>query len=185
MAPDKTQPATDTGGSDAADFLGEADLRKLFDYWRVLRRGRPMPSKNDIDPLDIGWALSRIYLMDYRPKEGFTYRLAGEEVSSVFGHSNLKGLNLRDVVNQERWALIESAWMRVVEESSVVCMSGMVYYGVDRTSVGERLLLPLADEPRGPVTGVLGMTVTQWVTGDAPKELRQAHVKAIPVNDIP
>jgi hypothetical protein len=185
MAPDKAQPAADAAGSPAADFLGEADLRKLFDYWRGLRRGRPMPSKNDIDPLDIGWALSRIYLMDYRPEDGFTYRLAGTEVSSVFGHSNLKGLNLRDVVNPERLALIESTWMRVVEERSVVSMSGMVYYGVDRVSVGERLLLPLADEADGPVTGLLGMTVTKWITGEVPEEYKLAHVKAIPVSEIP
>ncbi|MEO3430387.1 PAS domain-containing protein [Pelagibius sp. CAU 1746] len=166
-------------------FLEKPDLRRLFDYWRSLRRGRLMPSKNDIDPLDIGWALSRVFLMDYRPAEGFTYRLAGTEVSSVFGHSNLKGLNLRDVVKPERLALIESAWTRVAEDQSVVCMSGMVYHGVDRTSIGERLLLPLADEAGGPVTGLLGMTVANWVTGEVTEEMRAIDVKAIPVEEIP
>lgn len=89
MAPDRTQPAAGAEGSPVAGVLDEPDLRRLAEYWRSLRRGRPMPAKGDIDPLDIGWALSRIYLMDYRPGEGFTYRLAGNEVSSVFGHSNL------------------------------------------------------------------------------------------------
>jgi hypothetical protein len=143
-----------------------------------------MPAKCDVDPLDIGWALSRIYLMDYSPDRGFIYRLAGTEVSSVFGHSNLKGLSLRDVVSPERLPLVESAWMRVVEERSIVCMSGMVYYGVDRTSMGERLLLPLADEADGPVTGILGMTVARWVTGEPSEEMRQAQITAIPVRDI-
>ncbi len=185
MAPDKVQPAADNGESPVSDFLKKADLLRLFDYWRSLRRGRPMPSKGDIDPLDIGWALSRIYLMDYRPEEGFTYRLAGTEVASVFGHSNLKGMNLRDVVNPERRTLIETAWLRVVEERCIICMSGMVYYGVDRVSVGERLLLPLADEAAGPITGVLGMTIAEWVVGEVPEEMKLAQVKAIPVDTIP
>jgi hypothetical protein len=181
----KGQSAEGSGESSVAAYLNKPELLRLFDYWRSLRQGRPMPSKSDIDPLDIGWALSRIYLMDYRPGEGFIYRLAGTETASVFGRSNLKGLNLRDVVNPERLPLIESAWMRVVEEHSIVCMSGMVYFGVDRTSVGERLLLPLADESGGAVTGVLGMTVTEWVTGEVPEEVKQAQIKAIPVDTIP
>jgi hypothetical protein len=185
MAPNEEQPVEDSGESPITAYLNKPELRRLFDYWRSLRRGRPMPSKSDIDPLDIGWALSRIYLMDYRPEEGFTYRLAGTEVSSVFGHSNLKGMNLRDVVNPERRDLIETAWLRVVEERSIICMSGMVYYGVDRISVGERLLLPLADEAEGPITGVLGMTVAEWLAGEVPEKVKQAHVKAVPVSDIP
>ena len=171
--------------SPLAACVSSPDLLRLFDYWRGKRQGRPMPARRDIDPLEIGWALSRIYLMDYDPKEGFTYRLAGTEVASVFGRSNLKGLNLRDVVKPGRWTLIEGAWMQAVDGPSVVCMTGMVYYGVDRTSVGERLLMPLADSVDGPVNGLLGMTVTDWITGDVPEELKLAKVEALPVSEIP
>ena len=75
-----------------ASLIDDEDLRRLFDYWRVQRQGRPMPTRGDIDPLDIGWALSRIFLVDYIPAEGLVYRLAGADIASVFGRGNLKGL---------------------------------------------------------------------------------------------
>ena len=184
LEPENEMPPEGAAKSPLEDCISSPDLLKLFDYWRSKREGRPMPARGDVDPLEIGWALSRIYLMDYDPEEGFTYRLAGTEVAKVFERTNLKGLNLRDVVKPGRQSLIEGAWMKVVEGPSVVCMTGMVYYGAERTSVGERLLLPLADAPDGPVTGVLGMTVTRWVSGDVPAEMKQAKVEALPVREI-
>jgi len=178
-------------GESAAAFqrlsglVADRDLKRLFDYWRSKRNGRPMPSKADIDPLDIGWALSRIYLTDYRPSEGFVYRLAGAEIAKMVGRSNLKGMNLRQVVNPERLSLVEASWLRVVEERAVVRMAGMIYYGVDRTPVGERLLLPLADTVDGPVTGLLGMTVYKWVAGKLSDDLKTPHIDALPVSEIP
>ena len=41
------------------------DLRRLADYWLIKRTGRIMPTRGDIDPTDIPWALSRLYLVDY------------------------------------------------------------------------------------------------------------------------
>lgn len=184
MDPEMGQGEAEPGGSVLSTCLENPDLLRLFDYWRGKRAGRPMPARQDIDPLEIGWALARIYLMDYSPGEGFTYRLAGAEVSKVFERANLKGLNLRDVIKPGRLALIEGAWMQVVEGPSIVCMTGMVYYGVDHTSVGERLLLPLADRTGGPVTGVLGMTVTRWVSGEVPEEMKFARVEAQPVSEV-
>ncbi len=182
--PEEDSPVAGPAVSPLAACLRNPDLLRLFDYWRSKRGGRLMPARQDIDPLEIGWALSRIFLMDYTPEQGFVYRLAGAEISKVFERSNLKGLTLRDVVKPGRWPLIEGAWRKVVEGPSVVCMTGMVYYGVDRTSAGERLLLPLADEADGPVTGVLGMTVTRWLTDDVPEELKQAKVESRNVSEI-
>ena len=166
-------------------LVSDPELRKLLDYWRSKRQGNLMPSKDDIDPLEIGWALSRIFLTDYRPEDGFTYRLAGADISGVFGRGNLKGLNLREVVKPERLEAIEKAWMQVVEKRAVVCMKGMVYLGVDRTAIGERLLLPLAGQPEGPVTGLLGMTVCEWVPSDVPRQVKLSRADYVAVSDIP
>lgn len=144
-----------------------------------------MPAKADIDPVDIGWALSRIFLADYSAEEGFTYRLAGAEIAKVLGKTNLKGSNLRDVVNPERLEQVEQSWLRAVEERAVIRMAGMVYYGADRTAMGERLLLPLAEQANGPVTGLLGMTVCRWTDGPSATEIEAPTVEALPVGDIP
>lgn len=168
-----------------SNFVADPELRKLLDYWRSKRQGRLIPSKSDIDPIDIAWALSRIFLADFSPEDGFRYRLAGAEISSVIGRANLKGLNLRDVVKPERIEAVEKIWLQAVETRCIVSMKGMVYYGLDRTPIGERLLLPLVDGETDEVTGVLGMTVCEWVAGDVPEEIKLARCDSIPVASVP
>ncbi len=159
-------------------------MRRLFDYWRSRRRGRPMPSKEDIDPLDIGWALSRIYLLDYKPGEGFTYRLAGDAVAGVFGRANLKGLRPRDFLPPERAAPVEELFRRVVEDRSIMWMKGLIYLPADRTPTGERLFLPLGDKTGDRVTGVLGMTVVHAVAPLEPVGMEYAKDYYIPVDGL-
>ena len=183
--PEATPPGSRSETSSVSTFITSPDLLRLFDYWRSKRQGRPMPAKNDIDPVEIGWALSRIFLMDYAPENGFIYRLAGSEVSEVFGRSNLKGLNLRDILPPEGAQIVEDRWAPLVQDSAVICMKGLVYLAAERTPLGERLLLPLADAADGPVTGLIGMTICEWVTGDVPAELKQSPIEAIPVSSIP
>jgi hypothetical protein len=80
---------------------------------------------------------------------------------------------------------VESRWMPMVERRAVACMKGMIYLASDRTPIGERLMMPLADEVGGPVTGVLVMTVCEWLSGDAPQEVKSAQINYIPVAEIP
>lgn len=169
-----------------ADLVGEADLQRLFEYWRGQRRGRPMPSIRDIDPIDISWALSRIFLIDYTPSDGFVYRLAGEEIASAFGHANLKGLRLADVVTRpERQVAVETAWRRAVEEHCLIAMKGMVYYGANRTAMGERLVLPLTNDEGDRVSCLLGMTVCEWTSNLQPVAMQQPDFFFTPVSEIP
>jgi len=167
------------------DFIAAADLQRLFDYWCDKRRGRGMPAMGDIDPIDIGWALSRIFLMDYEPEDGFRYRLAGGEVSKVYKRGNLKGLNLKDILQPERAEEVEQRWLPLVQEPSAICMRGPIYFASGRSALGERLLLPLAEQAEGPVTGVLGMTVCDQFAGEFPNELALARCRYLPVADIP
>jgi len=166
-------------------LLRDRDLWRLLDYWCSKRHGRPMPARTDIDPTEIAWALSRILLADYSPQDGFRYRLAGEEVAAAFGRRSMKGLAFTDFLPPERARFVEQRWLPLVRDRCVVVMSGMVYLAAERTPIGERLLLPLADSAEGPVTGVLGMTVCEWVAGNVPREVQRAQVEYIPVDQIP
>jgi hypothetical protein len=165
--------------------IEDPDMCRLFDYWREKRRGRPMPSKEDIDPLDIAWALSRIYLLDYKPDEGFTYRLAGDDVAGVFGRANLKGLRPRDFLPPERAAPVEELFRRVVEDRCIMWMKGLIYLRADRTPTGERLFLPLGDDTGDNITGVLGMTVVHSVVPERPVGLSYAKDFYVPVDGLP
>src|SRR3546814_5889061 len=124
-----------------------------------------MPSRRDVDPTEIPWALSRIFLVDYSAQDGFRYRLAGSEIASAFGRANMKGLLFSGFLPPERARFVEERWMPLVRDRCIVVMTGMIYLAAERTSIGERLLLPLAETPDGPVTGVLGMAECAWVIG--------------------
>jgi len=174
-----------TPATQPSRLLRHPDLLRLLDYWRGKRRGRPMPSRDDIDPVEIGWALSRIFLVDYSPEDGFRYRLAGAEIAAVVGRGNLRGLSLIDFLTPERARFVEQRWLPLVRDRCVVVMSGMIYLAADRMPVGERLLLPLAEEPDGPVSGFLGMTVCEWQVGQPPRERSHSEVEYLPVGSIP
>jgi len=188
MDQESDQTREQAPGYPVSRYLEHPDLLKIFDYWRGKRAGRPMPSRRDIDPLELGWALSRIALLDYQPGAaagaGFRYRLAGEAIAAVFGRANLKGLTFNEIMPSKGARFVEERWMPMVERHAIVCMKGMIYLASERTPVGERLLLPLADEAGGPVTGVLVMTVCEWLSGDVPQEVKSAQINYIPVAEI-
>lgn len=73
-------------------------LRRLIAHWLDKRSQRAMPSRYDIDPIEIPWALEWIWLCDYRPEDRrFRFRLAGEQVNAFWG-SNIGGCYLDEIV---------------------------------------------------------------------------------------
>lgn len=171
--------------AELSQLLRSPDLLKLLDYWRSKRCGRAMPSRKDIDPIEIPWALSRIFLVDYDLADGFHYRLAGAEVAAAFGRGNMKGLRFSDFFSPERVRSVEQRWMPLVTHRSIAVMTGMIYLAADRSCVGERLLMPLAETPDGPVTGILGMAECELIAGALPREVQLSQVEYLPVTEIP
>jgi hypothetical protein len=169
---------------EVSDFLSSDAIMRLFEYWRSKRNGRSMPARRDIDPLEIPWALSKIFLIDFEPPETFRYRLAGEEISDVFG-KNLKGCTLQDILSPEGCERVTERWMNLVETRSIIAMKGLVYLPADRIPLGERILLPLAEIPGGPVTGLVGMTECEWISGPMTEEYKLADIELYPVAGLP
>ncbi len=66
--------------------LASEDLVQLFDYWLARRGSRAMPSRKDIDPLDLRRHLPRLMLMEVL-HEPFRvrYRLVGTDVVAATG----------------------------------------------------------------------------------------------------
>jgi len=53
MSPKQARPAENADDLQVADFISEPELPRLFRYRRSKRAGRAMPSRADIDPVDI------------------------------------------------------------------------------------------------------------------------------------
>ncbi|HEY9547968.1 MAG TPA: PAS domain-containing protein, partial [Kiloniellaceae bacterium] len=136
-------------------------------------------------PTEIPWALGRVFLVDYSPQEGFRYRLAGAEIAAAFGRANMAGLRFSDFLPPDSARFVEQRWMPLVRDRCVVAMTGMIYFVAERTPIGERILLPLAEEAEGPVTGVFGMAVCEWMTGIVPREARLSQIEYLPIAEIP
>lgn len=61
-------------------------LRALAQYWLAKRGDRDMPSRADIDPIEIPALLSRMALLDVLPgTPRFRFRLVGTQVASFTG----------------------------------------------------------------------------------------------------
>jgi hypothetical protein len=58
----------------------------LYQYWNARRGGRAMPSRSDIDPLEMRQWLSRLMLVSVGSEgENFTYRLVGTAIVDLLG----------------------------------------------------------------------------------------------------
>ena len=175
----------DEAPGQVSDFLKEPQSLELFDYWCSKRAGRVLPSRQDIDPSEIKSLLTKIYLVDFEEPDVFRYRLAGTEIAETFGHGNLKGLTLRNLLSEQGRQFVTGRWLPVVREGLIVCMRGQVYNSVNRFAFGERILLPLADSDDGQATGLLGMTYSKWIDRVGPVERRNSDMATFRAADIP
>jgi hypothetical protein len=94
-----TQTMPDSGDRRIArDDLNSEMLRRLVDYWEQLRQGRPMPSRQQLRPEEMGFALGQIMLVDIHwpsavteaSEPTFRFRLVGSRIEAT-GHRGLTG----------------------------------------------------------------------------------------------
>jgi len=73
------------------DAPRDPDLQALYNYWNGVRGKRPMPSRQDIDPMAIPKLLPFVFMYNVTAEGGgYTVRIAGEELIRFLG-SNPKG----------------------------------------------------------------------------------------------
>lgn len=132
-------------------------LRQLLDHWFMVRGGRLMPRRADIDPTAIVPAIGHVWLMEVAPDDdSFRYRLAGEDINMIYGFS-LAGKLLEDVHHPENIAGIKERLARVVEESCILYSHGKTRYRDGPESSHDRLVLPLSNDGTT-VSDVIGVT---------------------------
>ena len=69
-------------------FLDSCDQRvvSLYRYWSAKRKGRAMPSRRDIDPIEMKRWLGRLALIDVADEpDGLRWRLVGSELTIECG----------------------------------------------------------------------------------------------------
>jgi hypothetical protein len=131
------------------------EQRDLYDYWRACSQSRPIPSRYDIDPVDIPHLLPGLSLLDTGPElETLRYRLAGTRVREIYG-TEITGRGVFENGLAHKRDYWRSVYCRVVRD-------GMPMQGAVRGPVSGRehllliwMRLPLAGL-QGDVERVLG-----------------------------
>jgi hypothetical protein len=70
--------------------------RELYDYWNRVRRGRPAPRRNEIEPGDIRRILADTFILEVTGRDRFPIRLAGTRMCGMYGRE-IKGGNFLDL----------------------------------------------------------------------------------------
>ncbi len=132
-------------------------LRPVVEYWDARRGSRLMPSFDDIDPLDIPWALSRLYILRVIDGGDFVYRLAGTEIERPYGHP-LKGTRISDLYPADSARVIQARWNRVAAEPAC-CYTDTEHPSPHGTFVSaQRVTMPLSADGRT-VDHILGVAM--------------------------
>jgi len=117
-------------------------LRRLYSYWCRKRGGRSMPSRDDIDPLEMREHLGRMHLLDVVEPNLFRFRLYGSSVTNP-SVKDMTGRTTRDYEDAAFGAVVTRHYQECVDEKVPV------YHEVIGT-LGEspyeyvRLTLPLS-----------------------------------------
>jgi hypothetical protein len=73
--------------ADLDGVTDDANLKRLHRYWTERRGVRPFPSRAEIDPVEFGFALGRVSLIDVaRRPQRFRYRLVSTQMTKHLGY---------------------------------------------------------------------------------------------------
>ena len=126
------------------DCLPHPLLVRLFDYWDLKRAGRRWPTRTDVDPLEMRFALGNIDLVEitYDPLV-FFFRISGSNIDRDEGF-NMQGKTLDDYPLPQHREAVRRTYFRVLENGEPD------YEELERLDEGQtvrygRLILPLSD----------------------------------------
>jgi hypothetical protein len=122
----------------------EPRLRALYDYWGAKRRGRRMPARADIDPVDVPRLLSNLMLVSVcgePPRFGF--RLVGTEIVARYG-AELTGHELDGIDLGSELGSVRAQYEETVRDSAPTYCRHELETKSGKYLRYERLLLPLS-----------------------------------------
>jgi hypothetical protein len=136
-----------------AEWRCDPILARIYEYWQSKRKGRPMPSRRDIDPAEIGPpALQHVVLTEPVTIDGivrFRLRLSGTAVNDAAGRE-MTGQFVHIVNPDERYAAYLAGLYQQVMETGRPILSSSVALGARTSPVCStiRLMHPLSDDAR-------------------------------------
>ena len=133
-----------SAASDLAATVRHPRLKRFYDYWFAKRRGRRLPARRDIDPLEFPYVLGDLMLVDVlRDPERFRVRLHGTNLVLRAGY-DMTGKSLDDLPRPEyRNYVLDRCRGLVAGREPLALVHDRILD--DRLSRYEALWLPFAD----------------------------------------
>jgi hypothetical protein len=148
------------------------DLRQLLDYWSKQRAGRPFPRREDIDPIDFSYMLSRIALAEVheidaapvgqpRPavKRSYRFRVVGSWWRDIVG-LELTGRWIDDLPDSRMIDITVSFYEKMIDLGQPLFTSRDAWIDEKRLNY-QIMVLPLSED---------GQRISMIITGIGPKE---------------
>ncbi len=134
-------------------------LRDFVRYWLDCRiEGAVVTRRADFDIFHLRALIPHLFLYDYNPSDhGFTLRVAGEEIRRLLPNC-VAGMPLNRIMPPAFFPEVLRRYQRVCEEPAALHAIGRVFLNLGGAGIGERIVLPLADE-QGKVYQLLGATL--------------------------
>jgi hypothetical protein len=118
-------------------------VKRLYAYWVARRGAKPFPSRDDIDPLDFGFVLGRVSLVDVldQPRR-YRYRLVGTTVTDNLGYE-MTGKFLDQMPESQMRVYLEQLYDKVVAQRAPVYERDQINLD-GRLWKSETIVLPLS-----------------------------------------
>jgi hypothetical protein len=134
-------------------------IRALYDYWAGKRRGRAMPARADLDPIDIPALLPNVFLIEVRHADPplLIYRVFGTALVELFGFD----FTLQEVGKgtlPEHLPEMRARYGRVVREGRPYYHRARLRDRLNDFTDVDRLILPLSPDGTR-VDQMIGMTI--------------------------
>jgi hypothetical protein len=127
------------------DSLPHPQLVQLFDYWDQKRAGRRFPTRHEIDPVEMRFALGNIDLVEITQDPlVFRFRLSGSNIDRDEGF-NMQGKTLDEYPLPQHREVVRRAYLEVLENAAP-SYEEMERFDEGRSLRYGRLILPLSDD---------------------------------------
>ncbi|HYM04546.1 MAG TPA: PAS domain-containing protein [Stellaceae bacterium] len=122
-------------------------LKRLYAYWRQRRGAKRFPSRNEIDPLDFGFALGRVSLIEVLdgPRR-FRYRLVATTLTEHLGYE-MTGKYLDEIPESQMRTYTEALYAKALAVQAPYHTRDEIVLD-DRRWKHEALVLPLSANDR-------------------------------------
>ena len=149
-------------------------LREVEAYWELLRDGRLMPERAELDPRGFSSALPYSFLLERIAPGLARIRVSGRHLSELMG-IDVQGLPFTaHFLPEARPAVIETL-SAVFEEPAVARLRLSSPGGIARRPLSaDLLLMPLRDD-MGDVTRAVGCLVSEGAVGRTPRRFLVDH----------